>query len=102
MAEGTEKPCGRLGAASICGCAEHVTYLCARECLSGLGFTNRGAHQLGQLHDVAGHPGLGKLLGSCLKKEAVAETFINSTVSKLFPVAWPTVEMGEHSQELLY
>lgn len=33
VAEGMEKPCGRLGAASICGCAEHVIYLCARECL---------------------------------------------------------------------
>lgn len=41
-------------------------------------------------------------MGSCLKEAAVAETFINSTVSKLFPVAWPTVEVDEHSQELLY
>lgn len=43
---------------------------------------------------------MGKLLGSCLKEEAIAETFINLTVSRLFPVASSTVEMGERSQEL--
>lgn len=45
---------------------------------------------------------MGKLLGSCLKEEVIAETFVNLIVSRLFPVASSAVEMEERSQELPY
>lgn len=63
-------------------------------------FAGGGAQRRGQPGDVAGGPALGTLLGSCSKEEAIAETFINSTVSKLFPIASSAVEMGEHRREL--